>query len=246
MIFLRSLAFNLLFYVWVALFSFTLTLVLWLPRRWLQEAIGLWMRSVMAMLTAITGLGYEVRGWSHMPPGPALVASKHQSAWDTGIYYVLLHNPAYVLKRELTWIPFYGWVLSRVRSVAVDRTAGGAALKSLVRQSRVVLEEGRPVVIFPEGTRKAVGAAPAYQPGIAALDRATDLPVIPVALNSGLYWGRRSFLRRPGKVVVEFLPAMPKGLDRRAFMAELESRIETATARLVAEAQATAEAPAKL
>lgn len=236
MIAIRSFAFNALFYLWVAVFSVSLTFFFLLPRHWLQAAVGAWMRSVMTLLRVTTGISYEVRGWENLPPPPAIIASKHHSAWDTGIFYAICPDPAYVLKRELTWIPFYGWSLWRVGSIAVDRSAKASALKHLVRQSGMALATGRYVVIFPEGTRTAVGTKQPYHPGIAALDRAYDAPVVPVAVNSGLYWPRRSFLKKPGKILIEFLPPLPKGLDRKTFMTELETRIEKATARLVEEA----------
>ena len=236
MIAVRSFAFNVLFYLWVGIFSIGLTFCFPLPRRWLQAAVGAWMRSVMTLLRLTTGISYEVRGWANLPPPPAIIASKHHSAWDTGIFYAICPDPAYVLKRELIWIPFYGWSLWRVGSIAVDRSAKTSALKRLLRKAGEALAARRYVVIFPEGTRTAVGVRHPYHPGVAALDKANDAPVVPVAVNSGLYWPRRSFLKKPGTIVIEFLPPLPKGLDRRTFMAELENRIETATARLVEEA----------
>lgn len=236
MIAVRSFVFNVLFFLWVGVFSVGLTLCFPLPRRWLQAAVGAWMRSVMTLLRLTTGISYQVRGWGNLPPPPAIIASKHHSAWDTGIFYAICPDPAYVLKRELIWIPFYGWSLWRVGSIAVDRSAKTSALKRLLRKAGEALAAGRYVVIFPEGTRTAVGVRQPYHPGVAALDKAHAAPVVPVAVNSGLYWPRRSFLKKPGTIVIEFLPPLPKGLDRRAFMAELENRIETATARLVEEA----------
>ena len=236
---IRSLAFNAIFFAWTFLFSVSVILLGFLPRKLLQQVISEWMRTVMTVLRWTTGIRYEVRGWEHFPTGPAIIASKHQSAWDTGIFYILCYDTAYVLKRELTWIPFYGWVLKRVKMIAVDRSARASALKLLVRQTGAALAAGRQVVIFPEGTRRAVGAPPDYQPGVAALYRAFDVPVVPVAVNSGLYWPRRSFLKKRGTILIEFLPHIPKGLDRKAFMAELEGRIEEGTNRLVAEGQRT-------
>jgi 1-acyl-sn-glycerol-3-phosphate acyltransferase len=234
---LRSLTFNIIFFTWTFLFSVSVILLGFLPRKLLQRTIARWMGTVMTVLRWTTGIRYEVRGWENFPTGPAIIASKHQSAWDTGIFYILCHDPAYVLKRELIWIPFYGWVLKRVKMIAVDRSAHASALKRLIRQAGAALKAGRQVVIFPEGTRRAVGAPPDYQPGVAALYRAFDVPVVPVAVNSGLYWPRRSFLKKRGTILVEFLPAIPKGLDRKEFMAELEGRIEEGTRRLVAEGE---------
>ena len=165
-----------------------------------------------------------------------LVASKHQSMWDTIVMTAILKDPAMVLKRELLWIPFYGWYAQKARMIAIDRGAAAAAIRRLVSQGKAAVAEGRPVVIFPEGTRSAPGSKLEYKPGVAALYRQLGVECVPAAVNSGLFWARRGFTRRPGTILLEFLPPIPAGLDRKTFMAELETRIETATAKLVEEA----------
>ena len=235
MLFLRSLSFNVFFYVSSMLFCVLLIFFCWLPRTWVQRLIVGWLTCEIWALGVVAGVRFEVRGRENLPPGPAILVSKHQSAWDTGIFCLLVSDPAYVLKKELIWLPFYGWLLKRVEMVAVDRSAGASALKSMIRQARRALDKKRHVIIFPEGTRGATGTKGHYHPGVAALDRAFDQQVVPVALNSGLYWPRRSFVKRPGTIIIEFLPAMPKGLERKTFMADLENRIETATDRLLEE-----------
>ena len=231
---LRSLIFNLLFYAWIAGFGLPVLPLLALPRRFARVAVKLWAHGVLWLLARVVGLDYTVRGREHLPAGPAIIAAKHQSAWDTVIFLALLDDPAYVLKRELLKIPVYGWFPWKLGMIGIDRAAGPSALKRLAAQARPVLAAGRPIVIFPQGTRTEPGARRPYLPGVFALYAATDAPVVPVALNSGLFWGRRRFLRRPGRIVVEYLPALPPGLDRRRFMAALEARIETATAALEA------------
>jgi 1-acyl-sn-glycerol-3-phosphate acyltransferase len=189
-------------------------------------------------LRYIVGLDLQARGLEHRPPGAAVIACKHQSAWDTFVFYLLLDDPNYVMKTELMRIPFWGWYARKCGAIAVDRSGGAGALKRLVREAEDRLAKGRQVIMFPEGTRTAPGARRPYQPGIAAIYKATEAPVVPVAVNSGLFWGRRSFRKLPGVVTLEFLPAMPKGLARDAFMSELANRIETASDALVAEAKA--------
>jgi len=142
-----------------------------------------------------------------------------------------------VLKKELLSVPVYGWLLKKSAMIAIDRDGGGSALKQMIKDVRDRLGQGRKVIIFPEGTRSTVGSSLPYHPGVAAVYKTGDAPVVPVALNSGVFWPRRAFLKQPGRVVLEYLEPMPTGLDRRQFMAELESRIETATARLIAEAE---------
>jgi 1-acyl-sn-glycerol-3-phosphate acyltransferase len=222
--------------VWSAVILLVVLALLPFPGRMLQSVTRLWMRSLHWLLRVTVGLTYEVRGLEGLPPGPVIFAAKHQSAWDTTIFYCLVEDPAYVLKKELLSIPIYGWYLQRTKMISIDREAGPSALRRMLRQADEALGRGRSVVIFPEGTRVAPGEKLPYHPGVAALYSRTEAAVVPVAVNSGLFWGRRSFLKRPGTIVIEMLPPMPRDLDRRGFMAELERRIEEATARLVAEA----------
>ena len=235
---LRSLLFNLAFYLSTAAMA-----VLGLPVLLMSQRSGMaygrsWAAGVLKLLHWCVGLTHEVRGWQNLPPGPAIIAMKHQSAWDTLAVPVVFGDPAIVLKRELMWIPLYGWYLWKAGMIPVDRGAGAGALKAMVRAGERAAVAGRRIVIFPEGTRTAVGTRRPYQPGAAALYRQLDVPIVPVAVNSGLFWGRRQFVKRPGRITLEILPPIPPGRERRVAMAELEERIETATARLVAEAQA--------
>jgi 1-acyl-sn-glycerol-3-phosphate acyltransferase len=232
-ILLRALAFNLLLYLFTAGMALLGLPVLLASRRRAMTFGAGWAAAVLKLLAWTVGLRHEVRGREHLPPGPAIIAMKHQSAWDTFAVPVIFDDPAIVLKRELMLIPFYGWYLWKAGMIPVDRKAGAAALKKMVAAGERAAAEGRPIVIFPEGTRTAVGARRPYQPGVAALYRQLALPLVPVAVNSGLFWGRRQFLKRPGRITVEILPALPPGRERHAVMAELEERIEAATARLV-------------
>lgn len=238
MIVARSLLFNLVFYLWTAVLGVIALPVLLAPRRCSMWFGRWWSGTVLALLKVIVGLDHELRGKEHLSGGVAIIAMKHQSAWDTLAVPLLIDDPAVVTKRELLWIPVYGWYVRRAGMIAIDRGAGLKALRSMIAQARVVVAQGRPIVIFPEGTRTAVGRHREFHPGVAALYRQLDLPVVPVAVNSGLFWSRRSFVKRPGHIIVEALPPVPPGLERKKFLAELQERIETATARLVAEAGA--------
>jgi 1-acyl-sn-glycerol-3-phosphate acyltransferase len=236
-IWLRSLAFNAAFVAITALIGVVGLPVLLGPRHWSMRLGGFWANSVLWLLDSIAGLRGEVRGTGHLPTGGCLIAMKHQSAWDTLMLQSLFRDPAVVVKRELLWVPFYGWYARRAGSIPVDRGGGAAALRSMVAAARRAAAEGRPIVIFPQGTRTAPGHPVPYQPGVAALYQALNLPLVPAAVNSGLYWGRRSFLKRPGRIVLEFLPPIAPGLPRRELMPELERRIETATTALENEAR---------
>ncbi len=236
---LRALAFNVAFVAVTALLGLLALPLLLAPRRWVMQFGRFWAWCVLALLKPIVGLDGEIRGTEHLPAGPAIIAMKHQSAWDALILPIVLGDPAVVIKRELLFVPFYGWYAGRAGSIAIDRKGGAGALRHLVAAARRVVAAGRTVVIFPEGTRTAPGQRLAYQPGVAALYQALGVPVVPAAVNSGLFWGRRSFMKRPGRITLGFLEPIPPGLPRRAFLAELEARIEAATAALEREALAS-------
>lgn len=229
---IRSLAFNVAFFSWTALAMIVFLPVLLMPYTATYWFGRQWVRGCLWLLKHLVGLDHRVVGLEHARRGPAIYAAKHQSSWDTLIFALYLKLPAYVLKRELLFLPLFGLYLQKAGHIAVDRSAGASALKKMLAAARRRRDQGRDILIFPEGTRIAVGSRHSYQPGIAALYGQLDLPVVPVALNSGLYWGRRSFRKRPGTITLEFLPAIPPGLARRAFMAELEKRLEAASLRL--------------
>lgn len=233
---LRSFVFNVLMAAHTGAGLVVLFPLLALPRRAMQRGIRLWAISAQFLLRWVVGLDFEARGLDRVPQGPAIFAAKHQSAWDTAVFNLLFDDPRYVLKYELMSIPIWGWIVRKSGAIAVNRAGGGGVLKAMAAASERALAEGGKIVIFPEGTRTPPGQRRRYQPGIAALYATGRAPVVPVAVNSGLFWGRRRFLKWPGVITIEFLPAMPTGLDRKRFMAELEERIETASSRLKDEA----------
>jgi 1-acyl-sn-glycerol-3-phosphate acyltransferase len=231
MVFIRSL----LFFLWFAFTSFVIAVggvwVLLLPRRATEILSKTWSRVTLFGLKWIAGLDYEVRG--PVPAGAVLIASKHMSMWDTVTLYLLLNDACAVLKRGLEYIPFYGWYLWKAGSIAIDRDGKASALKKMVAQAKAAQADGRPILIFPEGTRKEPAMPPDYKPGVAALYAQLGVDCVPVALNSGQFW--TGFIKKPGKIVIEFLPPIPPGLKRAVFMETLQKRVETATAGLIAE-----------
>lgn len=238
---IRSNGFNLLFYLWSVFMVLAFAPALLLPYQVTVWGQRQWARGVNFLMRLSAGIHVEFRGLEHRPRTGAIVAAKHQSAWDTLIWHVILDDPAIVMKKELLDIPVYGWMCRKSRMIAVDRKAGTKALRTMLEDGRAAVEQGRPIVIFPQGTRAAPGASVKdvpYQPGVSALYRGLDVPVVPVALNSGLFWPRRQFLRRPGTIVLEFLEPIPPGLPRKEFDALLRQRIESATAALEAEGMA--------
>jgi 1-acyl-sn-glycerol-3-phosphate acyltransferase len=231
MTFLRSC----LFFIWFALASAVIAVggvwVLLLPRRATEILSKTWSRAVLFGLKWIAGLEYEVRG--AVPKRAVLIASKHMSMWDTVVLYLLLDDACAVLKRGLEYIPFYGWYLWKAGSIAIDRDGKASALKKMVAEAKAALAEGRPILIFPEGTRKEPAMPPDYKPGVAALYAQLGVDCVPVALNSGQFW--TGFIKNPGRIVIEFLPPIAPGLKRAAFMETLQQRIETATDALLVE-----------
>lgn len=233
---LRAVVFSILFYSWTVLLCPLYVPLMLLPRRHFRKATRFWVRGGLLAMRIGLGITHEIRGRENLPEGPFLVASKHQSMWETQIFNLLFYDCVFVLKRSLLAVPLVGWFMWRAGMIDVDRSAGAAAMRRMLRTARARVDQGHTIVIFPEGTRTKSGTCPPYQPGIAALYRDLDLPVVPVALNSGCYWPRRSFIKRPGCIVLEFLPPIAPGLERHAFMAELRTRIQTATDKLEAEA----------
>lgn len=231
----RSILFNALFYVNIIVRMLVALPTLVLPHRFLLAVLRSYARSSLWLLRVVCGITVEWRGREKLPKGACIVACKHQSFWETFALFALLDDPTYVLKRELMWIPLFGWLARKARMIPIDRGARATALARMAALARQEIARGRQIVIFPEGTRRPPGAAPHYLPGIAYLYAETGLACVPVALNSGLFWPRRSLRRYPGTVLVEVLEPIAPGLDKRTFLRRLQSVVEEATTRLVAE-----------
>lgn len=225
MILIRSLLFKILFPVWTCVCcSFYYPLV-WMKVSSKTLAISgrSWANVIIVLLRYVCGIRHEIRGLEHLPQGPCIIACQHQSVWDTMIFLKLLDHPAYILKQELLNIPLFGTFLKGLEMIAVDRSGGSAALKTMVADVKKRLDDNRTVVIFPEGTRVFPGEKKEYQPGIAFLYNDADIqvPIIPAALNSGAHWNKL-LPKIPGTIVLEFLPAIEKGLKRKEFMSKLQ------------------------
>jgi len=240
---LRSFLYAAVFYIVTALY---LVLGSWLllgPRSWAMKGLDVHGRTCVWLLEKICGTRLEVRGRENLPAGPCLVVAKHQSMWDTFALISLLHDPAIVLKDELKWIPFYGWFCVKFEHILVKRDRAAIALKTMLKDAQQRVGEGRHVLIFPEGTRMAPGDPPDYKPGYVALYEGLGVAAVPLALNSGLYWPRRSNMRYPGTIIVEFLPQIPAGLPRANFRKRIEAALEEASHRLIVEAANSATPP---
>src|SRR5262245_10165639 len=233
-----------LFLIWFLTVSLALNIgclpLLAAPRKATVWAANRWARLVLFGLKHIAGTGLEVRG--RTPDGPALIAGKHLSMWETVAVLALLRDPAVVMKRQLLFIPLYGWYCAKQQMIPIDRAARAGAIRRMQAAAKRAVNAGRPIVIFPEGTRKKLGAPPDYKPGVAGLYSLLGLPCVPMTHNSALFWSGW-FLRKPGNIVVEFLETIPAGLSRREFMTLLQARIEDATNRLLRETAATSTSP---
>jgi 1-acyl-sn-glycerol-3-phosphate acyltransferase len=188
-----------------------------------------WAKVVLFGARWIAGIRVEVRGLENLPTTPVLVAGKHHSMLDTIAPFLFVKGVAFVAKKELLSTPVFGWYCRRAGMIAIDRGGQMAALKAMVKAAKERLAEDRSILIFPEGTRQALGTQPDYKPGVAAIYSQLGVPCVPLALNTGTVWPAQGLLKRPGVAVFEFLPAIPPGLRRDAFMQELSSRIEMAS-----------------
>ena len=240
---LRSLLFTAAFYVTTALFLLFGIWLLLAPRSWAMQGLKLHGRASLWLLARICGTRLEVRGRERLPVGACLVVAKHQSAWDTFALVPLFADPAIVLKDELKWIPVYGWFCVKFQHILVRRDRAAVALRQLQADAKAKAGEGRQILIFPEGTRRAPGAVPDYKPGYVALYEGLGVPCVPLALNSGLYWPRRSLRRYPGTIIVEFLDPILPGLPRAQFRKQIEAAIEARCLALMQEAAGARPAP---
>jgi 1-acyl-sn-glycerol-3-phosphate acyltransferase len=231
---IRSYAFSVLALVWTVVLSILYLPLLAAPRHLHRIGVRFWSQGLLVLLAGVCGLRHRIEGGENMPRGPAIIAAKHQSAWETIAFATILERPVFILKKELLAVPLIGWHFRKAGNIPVDRAMGARALRAMVPAAEAAIAAGHQVIVFPEGTRVGVGETHPYQPGIAALYDRIDAPIIPVALDSGRFWARRSAIKRPGTITLSFLPPMPRGLDRRAFMAELEAHIEGNARRLLA------------
>ncbi len=237
MLYLRSSLFQVLFYLVTFVMMIIGSPVFLLPRKMGWWWVPFWANTMLFLLKWIAGLKVEFRGKENIPDGGYIIGSKHQSAWETFALIPHFPDPTYILKRELRWIPIFGWYTAKFRQIPINRGKRAAALAALVESSKEAISEDRQILIFPEGTRRPAGAEAKYKYGIAHLYKDLDCKILPVALNAGLYWPRASWLVYPGTVIVEFLPPVEPGLKPTEAFKQMVDAIETATDRLCEEAR---------
>ncbi len=238
MLLFRSILFNIAFFTNITILLIVALPTLVMPRSAVFKVGKIWARSSLWLLKVICKTEVEFRGRENIPKGAFIVAPKHQSAWETFALIMLFDDFCYILKRELTFIPLFGWYLWKLDQIAINRSTGSSALAQAEEKARKIFAEGRQLFIFPEGTRRPAGAPPKYKFGVAHLYDACHVPCLPIVLNSGLFWARRSLIKRPGTIVVEVLPPIAPGIEKQEFFALLQDRMEKASENLIAEAVA--------
>ncbi len=239
LLFIRQILFNIAFYVDTTLFCIVLTPAMILPRSIFIHGLNSYFYSVYLIEKYVLGLDFEIRGAENIPKsGAFLVAAKHYSAYETMKLHLLFNDPAIIMKKELSYIPLWGWLATKARMIFIDRGSGTTALKSMLKGAQRIEREGRPLVIFPQGTRVGIYDTPEEKPykgGITRLYEATNQPILPLAMNSGLFWKKKAFFKYPGKVIFEFLPIIPAGQSGADVLKQLQTSIESASAALVEE-----------
>lgn len=223
---IRSIIFNLFLLAWTICLSILCLPILFWPRKISLYAVKLWAWGVIFAARWITGIQYEIRGQKNIPATPVIFAAKHQSAWDTIIFLILHRDPAYIFKRELFFLPFYGWYLHKFVHVPVNRKSGSRALKKMLHAAGKIIANGRSLIIFPQGTRTKPGEQKPYLSGVVALSKSLVVPTVPVAITSGDCWPKNSWIKKPGTIIIEYLPAMPPCHDKITFLKNLEYAIE--------------------
>ncbi|MCB1491657.1 MAG: 1-acyl-sn-glycerol-3-phosphate acyltransferase [Rhodobiaceae bacterium] len=236
MLLIRSTLFNLAFYLNTTIMMIVFSVSFVMPRRPGFIIVKTWCWSCVWLLRLIAGIRMEVRGRENLPEGGFIVAAKHQSALETFALITLLDFPTYILKRQLNWVPLFGWYLIKFGMIPIDRSKGSKAIRDMTEHAKNALAHDRQIIIFPEGTRRSPGAPPQYKVGVARLYAETGATCVPIALDTGLYWPRRSWLRYPGTVRFEILPPIEPGMTVEACLRTIEERIETACERLYREA----------
>ncbi len=234
---LRSLLFHLAAYLNFLVQAILFSPVLLLPERCFWPIGRFWVRSTLFLHRTICGIDDDIRGRENIPAGGLIVAAKHQSAWETLRFVELLSLPCFILKRQLLLVPLFGWYLKKAGMIPIDRGGGPAVIAAMNAHARRAVAEGRQIIIFPEGTRRAPLAPPTqYRQGVARLYAELGVPCQPIALNSGLYWPRHALTHRRGTIRAECLPPIPPGLPPDVFLAQLKEMLETTSGALIAEA----------
>jgi len=231
---IKSILFYFFLYIWTIFLGIIFVPFLFLQKEKLYKPAYLWIKGIFFLLRIMCNITYKVQGNNNIPNSNGLIiASKHQSAFETLLLFSMFQKAIFIHKYELFFIPIFGLYLKKISMVAINRLGKSSALKKMINDSKKKISEDHSLIIFPEGTRKIPGEKPDYKPGVAGIYKELNCDVLPVALNSGLYWPKNSFAIKPGEIIIEFLPIIKKGLDKKDFIEKLEKIIENKTASLI-------------
>ncbi len=223
MLFIRSLMFNIYFVLLTSLMGVGFLPLLCLPSRSLEWLPSLWITLTFWGLKFFCGISYKVEGY--LPQKPCLIACNHQSAFETLVFHIILKRPVFIIKKELFSVPLLGWYFLKMGMISVDRSRQLSSLRTLATRVSTKIDQGYSVIIFPEGRRVAFGTREPFKPGIASFYTVLNQSVVPVAINSGRFWGRRSFIKYPGVITIQFIDPIPPGLPSKVFLAQVEETI---------------------
>ncbi|MGL9718633.1 MAG: lysophospholipid acyltransferase family protein [Wolbachia sp.] len=234
---ISGLLFNFFLILWEVLYTSITLPILFFPARIITIFLAYSVKVVLFMLRLLCGVEYAIKGMENIPKQPFIIASKHQSPFETFIFILLFRNAVFILKRELKWIPFVGLHLMALRMIFINRLDGISSIRYIVKLAKMRIKENRSIIIFPEGTRTVAKQKAKYRPGVAALYSVLSVPVLPIALNTGLFWPKSilSIRKNPGKAIIEILPPIYPGLSRDEFLRNLERTIEEKSSELAAE-----------
>ncbi|MGN7501651.1 MAG: lysophospholipid acyltransferase family protein [Alphaproteobacteria bacterium] len=236
---IRSLIFNVLYYPITAILCFAYLPFLILPRKWLLIMVELYVKIIYVLEKHVLGLDFEIRGAEYLPKDEAfIVAAKHFSSYETLKLHILFKDPAIVIKKELFSIPIWGWYAKKMQLIGIDRSNRDTALKSVTQGAQMAADMKRPIVIFPQGTRVSLDHTvkdKPYKAGIMRMQNASGLKILPLAMNTGVFWPRNAFIKKGGKVIFEFMPAIESGLSTQEGLAIIQEAVESKTAVLIAE-----------
>lgn len=231
---IKSITFYFLLYVWTIFLGLICIPYLLLPKEKLYKPAYLWIKGIFFLLDKICNLTHTIEGIENVSNiNSKIVASKHQSTFETLLLFTIFPKAIFIHKRELFFIPIFGFYLKKISMISIDRSGKFKTLKKMIDESKFKVSKGYTLIIFPEGTRKKPGSVPDYKSGVAGIYKELNSDVIPVALNSGLFWPKNSFVIKPGKIIIEFLPIIEKGLDKKIFIKKLEETIENKTKSLI-------------
>ena len=226
---IRSVFFYFLVYLWTIFLGLICLPYLFLPNKYLRKPVIIWINGILEFLKTICKITYEVKGLENIPNHPIIVASKHQSTFETLLLFKIINNSVFIHKKELFLIPIFGLYLKKINMISINRSDGLKSMRKILKDSKEKIKKKHSIIIFPEGTRKKPGEKTKYKTGIIGIYKETESGILPVALNSGFFWPKSFFLKSSGKITIKFLELIPAKLEKNKILKKIESVIEEET-----------------